>query len=224
MNDTSISVDVLTRQSRSSLRLHITDDGLVEVRAPHFMPEFFINRFVQSKREWIIRAKKRVLALPKSTKQAYAEGSLFCIAGVRYTLHHTDGNSIVIAGSRIFFPKKFVKHPKQHMEGFLRKFAKKYLSERALKYASAMGVRYKRISIRDTRSRWGSCSSWGTISFAYRLMLADAPIIDYVVIHELSHITHHNHKQVFWNRVGEYYPDYKAARTWLRKNGHTLHI
>ena len=55
-------------------------------------------------------------------------------------------------------------------------------------------------------------------------MLADAPIIDYVVIHELSHITHHNHKQVFWNRVGEYYPDYKAARTWLRKNGHTLHI
>ena len=220
----TVSIDILKRMSRRSIGLHITEDGLVEVRAPHLMPQFLINRFVASKRDWIEKTKKRMLTLPKVTRQKYTEGSPFRIAGKMYTIHITDGNAIVIAGSRIFFPKKFTKHPKVHMEDFLRKFAKKFLSERMALYAKQMGVTYRKISIRDTSSRWGSCSSLGTISFAYRLVLADIPIIDYVVIHELSHITHHNHKPVFWARVGEFYPDYKAARAWLTKNGHTLRI
>lgn len=224
MTNNPVSIDILKRLPRRSIGMRITPDGLVEVRAPYLMPMYLINRFVESHQDWIIRAKIRHQALPKVTKQTYSEGSLFRIAGADYSLHITEGNAIVIAGSRIFFPNKFIKHPKIYMEDFLRKFAKKYLTERIAFYAKQMGVSYKRVSIRNTSSRWGSCSSTGTISFAYRLVLAEATIIDYVVIHELTHVTHHNHKPVFWKRVAEYYPDYKAARTWLRKNGHTLRI
>lgn len=157
-------------------------------------------------------------------KVAYHEGSVFRLAGVPYTLHITEGNAIVILGSRIFFPNKFLHHAKYHMELWIRSFAKKYLASRISIYAQKMHVSYKKISIRDTSSRWGSCSSSGTLSFSYRLILAEATIIDYVVIHELAHTVHHNHAKTFWNLVSVYYPDYKASRAWLRREGHTLKL
>lgn len=219
-----ISIDILTRVSRSSIGLQITDDGKVEVRAPHFVPLFMINRFVQSKREWIIRAKKAVLSRPKITKPVYCEGAIFRIGGIAYGLHITEGNAIVLVGSKIFFPKKFLVRAKFYMERWCREYAKKFLGDRLNLYAQKMGVTYKKISIRDTSTRWGSCSSSGTISFSYRLILAELWIIDYVVIHELAHITHHHHRQIFWDRVGVFFPDYKHARIWLHREGHTLKI
>ncbi len=219
-----ISIDILKRVSRSSIGLHITDDGKVEVRAPHFVPLFLINRFVQSKRDWIIRMKKAVLSRPKLQKIVYKEGSVLRIASNIYTMHITEGNAIVLVGARIFFPEKFLPKAKIHMEAWCRIFAKKFLAQRLEKYAAQMEVIYKKISIRDTTTRWGSCSSRGTISFSYRLILADLPIIDYVVIHELAHLTYPHHKQAFWDRVEKFYPEYKQARSWLRAQGHTLKI
>ncbi len=219
-----ISIDILKRVSRSSIGLHITHDGKVEVRAPRFVPLFLINRFVQSKRDWIIRAKKAIASQPRLPKMVYTEGKVLRIASNVYTIHLTEGNAIVLVGTRIFFPRKFLPRAKIHMEAWCRIFAKKFLTQRMDKYAAQMGVVYKKISIRDTSTRWGSCSDRGTISFSYRLILADLPIIDYVVIHELAHLTYPNHKQVFWNRVEQFYPEYKHARLWLRTQGHTLKI
>lgn len=219
-----VTIDVLTRASRRSIGLHITDDGKLEVRAPRFVPLFIIERFVAAKRDWIVKTKDAMRKRPRAINVLYQEGSVFRIAGNRYTLRITEGNAIVTVGSRLFFPKKFLPRAKHHMEQWLRVFAKKYLTQRLDDYAEKMDVSYKKVSIRDTSSRWGSCSSSGTISFSYRLILADRSIIDYVVIHELAHVTHHHHAKVFWDRVGKFYPDYKQARTWLRKNGHTLKI
>lgn len=221
---TEIEIDILTRSARNSIGLHITDDGKVEVRAPHFVPFFIINRFVQSKQEWIYRAKKAILARPKIQKFVYREGSVIRIASTSYTIHETHGNTIVLVGSKIFFPKKLLPRAKFHMEAWCRIFAKKFLAQRLEKYAAQMGVIYKKISIRDTTTRWGSCSSRGTLSFSYRLILAELPIIDYVLVHELAHITHPHHRQIFWDRVEKFYPEYKQARAWLRKQGHTLKI
>ena len=218
------TIDILKRMSRRSIGLHITEDGLLEVRAPYFAPLFVIRRFVESQRDWITYTRKKVLSTPKTIKPKYVEGAVFHLGGSPYTLHLTDGNSVVRAGTRIFFPKKFTKHPKPHMESFLRSYAKKYLAERMEHFARIMDVSYRHISIRDTRSRWGSCSSTGTISFAYRLLLAPKDVIDYVVIHELSHITHHHHRADFWERVGSFCPEYKAYRMWLQRNGHTLRV
>ncbi len=215
---------IIRRLPRRSISLHIHNDGVLEVRAPRFVPEFVIRRFVDSKRDWIENTKRRLSALPKSKKIKYQEGEIFRLGGVDYALHITDGNAIVLTPTKLFFPKKFLAKPKIHMEAFCRKFAKQFLADRLAIYAKKMGVTYKRVSIRDTTSRWGSCSSSGTISFSYRLILAELTIIDYVLIHELAHITHPHHRLSFWARVGAFYPEYAIARTRLRKEGDSFKI
>jgi len=183
-----------------------------------------IRRFVESKRDWITKTRLKLAHRTKSKHQAYREGETIHIGGQRYTIHVTQGNTIVIAGTRLFFPERFLPNASGHMETWLRVWAKKFITTRLNIYAEKMGVTYKKISIRDTSSRWGSCSNNGTINFSYRLVLAELSIIDYVVIHELSHITHHHHKSAFWARVSAFYPEYKTARAWLRHDGHTLKI
>lgn len=224
MANDPIIIDFLKRGSRRSIGLHIMEDGKLEVRAPHLVPRYFINRFVESKREWIKKTKDIMHKRKRVTPIHYHDGSVFRFAGNPYTLHITEGNTIVLLGSKIFFPKKFLLHPRQHLEQWCKSFAKKYLASRLDYFANKMNVRYKKVSIRDTTSRWGSCSSSGTLSFSFRLILAERKIIDYVVVHELAHTVHHNHGKEFWNLVGTYYPNYKAARLWLRHSGNTLHI
>ena len=215
---------ILKRLSRRSISLHILESGALEVRAPRYIPEFIIRQFVASKQDWINKTKIKLSSLPTSRKPTYKEGDIFRMGGVAYALHITDGNAIVLTQKRLFFPKKFLARPRYHMEVFCRKFAKQFLTKRLEFYAEKMGVKYKRISIRDTTSRWGSCSSTGTISFSYRLILAELVIIDYVVAHELAHVTHHHHKPAFWAHLSRFYPEYISAKTWLRREGHTLKI
>ena len=201
VDNNPLTIDILKRGAQRSIGLHITEEGLLEVRAPHLVPLYFIDRYVESKRDWIIKAKLSVRSQKKISKVTYHEGSVFRFAGIPYTLHITEGNTIVPLGSQLFFPKKFLSKSKHHMELWCRLYAKKYVTERVDFYAQRMHVSYKKISIRDTSSRWGSCSCTGTISFSYRLILAEPHIIDYVVIHELAHTIHHNHAKVFWELV-----------------------
>ena len=86
------------------------------------------------------------------------------------------------------------------------------------------GGTYTRITIRDQKTRWGSRSSSGTLSFNYRLMYAPRKVLDYVVVHELCHITHMNHSKEFWDMVASILPDYKESRNWLKEHGKELNI
>ena len=89
-------------------------------------------------------------------------------------------------------------------------------------YARIMGISYNRISIREQKTRWGSCSSKGNLNFNWRLILAPETVLDYVVVHELAHRRQMNHSKAFYDIVAAVLPDYKEARRWLRDNGHTL--
>ena len=110
------------------------------------------------------------------------------------------------------------------LEKRYRDAAKEYIPKRVEYYHSLTGGNYTKITIRDQKTRWGSCSTNGTLSFNYRLMLAPPRVLDYVVIHELCHLTHMNHSKDFWNMVASILPDYKEYRKWLKDNGHTLHV
>lgn len=100
--------------------------------------------------------------------------------------------------------------------------AKDYFPKRVSYYHQFTGGNYNRITIRDQKTRWGSCSAKGTLSFNWRLMLAPPAILDYVVVHELCHLTHMNHSAAFWQKVESIYPDYHAARKWLKDHGQEL--
>lgn len=100
--------------------------------------------------------------------------------------------------------------------------AKDYFPKRAAYYLQFTGGSYTRICVRDQKTRWGSCSAKGTLSFNWRLMLAPPAILDYVVVHELCHLTYMNHSAAFWQKVESVYPDYRSARKWLKDHGQEL--
>jgi predicted metal-dependent hydrolase len=103
-----------------------------------------------------------------------------------------------------------------------RRLAREAIAETASRESVRLGVTYKRITIRDTRSRWGSCSTTGTLSFSWRLALAPREILDYVVVHELCHLRHHDHSSRFWSLVGEAWPQYREHKAWLDSHGWEL--
>ncbi|MEK7591901.1 MAG: SprT family zinc-dependent metalloprotease [Patescibacteria group bacterium] len=219
-----LTIDILKRGNRSSVSLHITRDGKLEVRAPYLVPLFMIRRFVSSKREWIVRTKEKMQHHKKSKIVDYEDGAILSLAGEKYIVKLTDGSAILKVGTLLCFPKKFLSKASFHFSLWARKEAKKILLARTKLYAEIMGVSFTRVSIRDTSSRWGSCSRTGSINYCWRLILADILVLDYVVIHELSHISHHNHGKEFWRRVEKFCPLYKIHRKWLKDYGDTLTV
>lgn len=112
----------------------------------------------------------------------------------------------------------------KRLEAPYRDAAKEYIKKRVSYYADILDVTYGNISIRDQKTRWGSCSSSGNLNFNWRLILAPPKVLDYVVVHELCHRIEMNHSKKFWNLVKQVIPDYKEHRRWLKENGSSLSV
>ena len=108
------------------------------------------------------------------------------------------------------------------LEQWYRKQAAKLIKERADKLSARLGLTYNRISIRGQKTRWGSCSHKGNLSFNWKLIMAPEPVIDYVVIHEIAHLKEMNHTKRFWELVAEYCPRWREHRKWLKDHGMEL--
>ncbi len=106
---------------------------------------------------------------------------------------------------------------------WLREQARQACAAAAARHATAAGRRHGRISLRDPRSRWGSCNASGDLMFSWRLVMAPAAVLDYVVVHEVAHLAEMNHSPRFWAVVKRLCPEYPAARDWLRRHGARLH-
>jgi predicted metal-dependent hydrolase len=90
-------------------------------------------------------------------------------------------------------------------------------------YADLLGRPFGKVSLRDTRSRWGSCTSEGNLMYSWRLILAPVDVLNYVAAHEVSHLAEMNHSQAFWSEVERLMPGYAAPRKWLKQHGAELH-
>lgn len=112
----------------------------------------------------------------------------------------------------------------QTFEKRYRNAARDTFTRRVAYYHQLTGGNYTSITIRDQKSRWGSCSSRGTLSFNYRLIFAPQRVLDYVVVHELCHLTHMNHSKNFWHMVEKILPEYKESKKWLREHGQELNL
>jgi predicted metal-dependent hydrolase len=110
------------------------------------------------------------------------------------------------------------------IERWLRRAARDEIVPRAHRAAAALGREVARVTIRDQRTRWGSCSSTGALSFSWRLVLAPEEVLDYVVWHEACHLRHMDHSPRFWGLVAQHCPGYEAPRRWLREHGATLRL
>lgn len=110
------------------------------------------------------------------------------------------------------------------LEKRYRNAARQQFESRVAYFHRITGGNYTSITVRDQKTRWGSCSSRGTLSFNYRLIFAPPVILDYVVVHELCHLTHMDHSKNFWNMVASVMPEYKECRKWLREHGQELSL
>jgi hypothetical protein len=108
------------------------------------------------------------------------------------------------------------------VERWYRREARAELEASIARHAPKVGVQPGRLSVRDQRTRWGSCSRTGTLSFSWRLALAPPEVLEYVVVHELCHLHEHSHRPRFWRLVERHWPSFRAEMAWLREHGHEL--
>ena len=127
------------------------------------------------------------------------------------------------SGEKILCVAGGVEFTDRRVHDFLKREARKELHKAAQAYADALGVRVKRVSIRDQSSRWGSCTSAGSLSFSWRLILAPPFVLDYLAAHEGAHLEELNHSPRFWRLVKRLYPDFERAKAWLDAHGTELH-
>ncbi len=113
--------------------------------------------------------------------------------------------------------------PGAAVAGLLKVLARERLTAASDRYAAALGYPYARLTLRDTRSRWGSCSTTGGLNYSWRLILAPPEVLDYVAAHEVAHLKEMNHSDRYWAVVADLCPGYAAPRLWLRDNGQDLH-
>lgn len=127
---------------------------------------------------------------------------------------HFNGDNLHIGGQKSVW--------RESLERWLRAQARKAYTEAVEGYATQLGVEPKRIAIRDTKSRWGSCSTSGTLSFSWRAVMAPPPVLHYLAAHEVSHMRHMNHSAAFWAQVAECQSDWALWRDWLQLHGMEL--
>ncbi len=214
-------VDEVVRSRRKTLALIIHPNGRVVVRAPLRTSQKIIDAFVFSKRDWIDKTRLKQLEKGKRYPvREFTQEELFWYLGKQYPLRLVGKQRPALQFKFGFFlDQASVSQAKKRFEDWYRDQARLYFTERVNYFASLHQFEFKKIKITSARTRWGSCSGRGTISFTWRLIMAPPEIIDYVVIHELVHTVHHNHSRDFWDAVGKLMPDYVVRRKWLKQNG-----
>ena len=176
-------------------------------------------QFLMQKSEWLIETLREI-----PEKKQIKPGVVIPLLGARVRIKHErdlegryylDDEALYVGGAREQFSRRVTES--------LRTIAISAIDEIATKQARKIGRRINRISVRDTRSRWGSCSSNGNLAFSWRLVFAPFEVMEYVVAHEVAHLRYMNHSKGFWELVEYLCPDYEAAKDWLRLHGKDLY-
>ncbi len=223
MND--LQIDALIRSKRRSVSLRVLADGSLEVRAPLRYPEALIHAFVKSKADWIARRRleqqQRALRHPAHT---YLPGDTFLWLGSPVTLTASSRSqpAFEFRDGQFLLSSTALPKAREYIQRWYRQQSRRYLEQRLADLAAQHGFTYQRLRLSSARTRWGSCSSKGSISLAWRLVMAPSAVIDYVILHELAHLRHANHSAKFWAVVAAMAPDYKRLRAWLKDNGYAL--
>ena len=213
----------IKRSRRKTLGLYVKD-GQVEVRAPMRTPEKTIHQWVGDKSQWV--AKQLVQQQRQQQEKPRLEHKGFILfLGEHRPLELIEGKPAIYEKDRqLIIARTRNTCIKTLLEKWLRCEAESYLSQRTLELAEEMGesARLRDIRFRKTRSKWGHCTAERIIQYNWYIIMAPPAVIDYLIIHELSHLQQMNHSPAFWQRVEHFCPDYRRHKAWLKDNGHKL--
>ncbi len=204
------------RARRLSLRVSRLD-GRVTLTMPTRVATHVAEAFIREKSDWIraqVNAHVPQEGLRFGARIPFLGQDLVLTPGQGRAAYQ-DGNALIVPGdARQIAPR---------VKAFLKVQAQMRLREASDRHAEGLGVTYGKLTLRDPRSRWGSCTSEGNLMYSWRLVMAPEAVLDYVAAHEVAHRLEMNHSDRFWAQVARACPEYTVHRQWLRTQGHKLH-
>ena len=213
-------VEVLLRRSAQARRLSLRIsrlDGRATLTLPTRVPEREGMAFVRERESWL---RKHLSAI--EPEMPVEIGATVLFEGADVPVIAGPVKRATLKSGALMVPDDPGKVGKR-VAAFMKMRARDALADASDRYAAALGRPYNRISLRDTRSRWGSCSSAGDLMYSWRLIMAPRSVLEYVAAHEVAHLQHMDHSDRFWGVVNDLFPNHKACRKWLRDNGGALH-
>lgn len=221
----------ITRSAkRKSIAIKV-QKGQVYLVVPVGLRLKLIEEVVAKKTRWILEKLAHQQVLLAIPPKAFISGEVFGLLDQQYTLKIVGGThpAITVLGGELVVSVCNVAADNVHVIRQLlikwyRRQAEMLLIQKTDVYARVIGVTPSGVAIKAYKSRWGSCSYANSIAYNWKLVGAPERVVDYVVIHELCHILHHNHSPAFWQAVARYCPDYRERGAWLKNNGGRLEI
>lgn len=211
-------VEVWLRRAARARRLTLRVsqlDGRVTLTMPERVTSGEVDRFLADRADWVRRHLDR---LPD--RVAVGPGIDLPVEGVPRRIEIGAGRKVQLDAAQIAVPAHGAG---RRIEAVLKARARDRLAAACDRHATALDRTVKRLTLRDPRSRWGSCTADGALMFSWRLILAPPDILDYVAAHEVAHLAEMNHGPDFWALVHRLYGDHRPARAWLRAEGAGLH-
>jgi predicted metal-dependent hydrolase len=211
------------RQARRyTLRIHAASREVVLTMPPRGSMKQ-AKEFAEKHGAWIATRLNR---LPEAAP--FAHGSMVPLRGCEHRIEHRRSARGTVwvetrAGEELLCVAGEQPHLPRRVRNYLKREAKRDLEAASHLAAQALGVRIKRVSVRDQSSRWGSCSSSGVLSFSWRLILAPPFVLEYLAAHEVAHLAEMNHSRRFWRLVERVCPQMSRAKAWLDAHGADLH-
>ena len=209
---------IYRRLNAHKLRLRLNRQGEIVLSIPFFYPKRLALSFVKEHQDWIDRQKER---LPQSL--SFSDGQEISILGKPLKIRHIpngrfathiEGAELHVSGDSAFLNRR--------VTDFVRTQTLSYIQGKAPELASRIGQKINRISLKDTTSRWGSCSGKKNLNFCWRLGLAPSFVLDYIIAHEVAHLAEMNHGPRFWRVVSTLTDERSTAEIWLRRHGSEL--
>lgn len=207
----------VTRKKMKNIRLSISANGDVKLSAPTFVPLKQLENFVEEKMDWI---KTQKLKLQTKTNK-FQSGEVICVLGKPYVLEviKSNKNAVKFFENNLFIYTNTQSSPKDVFFSWAKKYLKKILPTYFQKWSLATGLQVKGFSIRNMKTRWGSCNyKKQTISINVQIIFKDLECLDYLVLHEIAHIKEPSHNQNFKNFLTKYMKNWKIIRKKLKNN------
>ena len=219
-----LRVEIVRTRRKKTIALSVVDGG-VRVLAPKRVSTEEIMALVRRKANWVEKKRQQ----PQRQEKSYCSGEVFVLLGETVQLQVQDGRCtsielqqdqlVVCLSSRV---RKRTDRISSLIHGWYQQQAEVHIQQRIDYYAARLGVTPRAMQVKRYKRRWGSCSSRGDLTFNWRIIIAPPAIVDYVVVHELCHLIHHNHRPEFWRCVESILPDYRQRQAWLKTNGSVL--
>lgn len=232
IQDYAFPIEIIRTERTKSASIQLVDE-VVKVTVPKTLSDLRIQRLIAKKSAWIKQKIQFQSQYPQLKQKEFVNGEAFTYLGRNYRLKTVSGPlglvkmksgylEVGVPDNLSYSSNEALIRPS--LEAWYIGHALSKLSKKTQRYADILGVDVGTVSVKNFKSRWGSCYISGDITYNWRIIMAPQPIVDYVVVHELCHRLEHNHSPRYWRHVQNIIPDFKDRRSWLKTNGSALII